>query len=99
MEYNSLDSYLKRTFGGKVYKLALSMGATCPNRDGTKGWGGCSFCSAGGSGDFAENTLSVGEQIELAKKRVDSKFPKKNDVPRMYIAYFQSFTSTYGGGS
>lgn len=99
MEYNSLDSYLKRTFGGKVYKLALSMGATCPNRDGTKGWGGCSFCSAGGSGDFAENTLSVGEQIELAKKRVDSKFPKKNDVPRMYIAYFQSFTSTYISGS
>ncbi len=52
--YRSLNDYLKDTFGEKVYKLALDGGMTCPNRDGTKGTGGCIFCSQGGSGDFAE---------------------------------------------
>lgn len=52
MRYNSLNSYLKQTFGTKVYKLAISGGMTCPNRDGTVGVGGCIFCSEGGSGDF-----------------------------------------------
>ena len=52
--YRSLNDYLKDTFGEKVYKLALDGGMTCPNRDGTKGLGGCIFCSEGGSGDFAE---------------------------------------------
>ena len=51
--YYSLDFYLKETFGRKIYKLALDGGMTCPNRDGTLGTGGCIFCSAGGSGDFA----------------------------------------------
>ena len=50
--YRSLNDYLKDTFGEKVYKLALDGGMTCPNRDGTKGTGGCIFCSEGGSGDF-----------------------------------------------
>ena len=90
MEYRSLDSYLKETFGCKVYKLALAGGTTCPNRDGTKGVGGCSFC-AGGSGDFAECEGSVSEQIERAKSRV-----AKKTQDDKYIAYFQSYTSTYG---
>ena len=51
--YYSLDAYLKKTFGEKVYKLSLDGGMTCPNRDGTCGDRGCIFCSAGGSGDFA----------------------------------------------
>lgn len=51
--YYSLDHYLRQQFGQKIYKIAIDGGMTCPNRDGTKGTTGCSFCSAGGSGDFA----------------------------------------------
>lgn len=53
MEYKSLNEELKRRFGTKVYKLSLASGCLCPNRDGLKGYGGCIFCSEGGSGDFA----------------------------------------------
>ena len=66
--YHSLDYELKKVFGKKVYKLALDGGMTCPNRDGTLGKGGCIFCSAGGSGDFAEKQAgSLREQADLAK--------------------------------
>ncbi len=89
--YTSLNSYLKRRFGTKVYKLALDGGMTCPNRDGTKGTGGCIFCSMGGSGDFAESRkLSITEQIEKAKARVSDKIKSGK-----YIAYFQAYTNTY----
>ena len=89
--YYSLNRYLRETFGEKVYKLALDGGMTCPNRDGTIGTGGCIFCSAGGSGDFAEGRCaSVAEQIEKAKSRVR----KKTDAAK-FIAYFQSYTNTY----
>ena len=54
--YHSLDWEMKRTFGEKVYKLALNGGMTCPNRDGRLGTGGCIFCSEGGSGDFAASS-------------------------------------------
>lgn len=60
--YYSLDYYLKETFGQKVYKLALDGGMTCPNRDGTLDTGGCIFCSAGGSGDFAETAFAGASQ-------------------------------------
>lgn len=89
--YYSLDYYLKRQFGEKVYKLALNGGMTCPNRDGTVGNGGCIFCSAGGSGDFAaDGTLSVKEQIQKQKDALREKKPA-----RKYIAYFQAYTNTY----
>lgn len=89
--YTSLNEHLKQRFGDKVYKLALNGGMTCPNRDGTKGDKGCIFCSAGGSGDFAESScLSVTQQIELAKNRVSKKIKSG-----MYIAYFQAYTNTY----
>jgi radical SAM protein (TIGR01212 family) len=65
---------------------------TCPNRDGKIGFGGCSFCSAGGSGDFsAPAMLSIPEQIELDKRNLQKKVPAKK-----FIAYFQAFTNTYG---
>ena len=87
-----LNEYLKERFGQKVYKIALSADVTCPVRDGTIDTRGCIFCSKGGSGDFAEDAgLSVTEQMERAKKRVEKKI--KNGK---YIAYFQSFTNTYG---
>lgn len=91
----TVSDYLKNKYGCKVYKLSLQTGCTCPNRDGSKGTGGCIFCSEGGSGDFAAPLLSIDEQIELAKEKVIAKFPKGSSDHR-YIAYFQSYTNTYG---
>ena len=86
-----LNDYLKDRFGCKVYKIALNGGFTCPNRDGKIDTRGCIFCSAGGSGEFAESSsLSITEQIEAGKKRVEKKI--KNGK---YIAYFQAYTGTY----
>jgi len=87
-----LNDYLREKFGCKVYKLALNGGFTCPNRDGTLDMRGCIFCSAGGSGEFAESpNLSITEQIEEGKKRVEKKIKDGK-----YIAYFQAYTNTYG---
>ena len=86
-----LSAYLKERFGEKVYKLSLSSGCTCPNRDGTMGFGGCTFCSEGGSGEFAATPAPLDVQIEEAKRRV----LQKTDASR-YIAYFQAYTNTYG---
>ena len=89
--YYSLNRYLKDTYGEKLYKLSLNAGMTCPNRDGTLDTRGCIFCSAGGSGDFAENpNLSITSQIENAKLRVRNKMNGHH-----YIAYFQAYTNTY----
>ena len=84
---------MQELFGTKVYKLSLSSGCTCPNRDGTIGTGGCTFCSEGGSGEFAAPFLPVKEQIALAREKVDAKLPPGE---KKYLAYFQSFTNTYG---
>jgi radical SAM protein (TIGR01212 family) len=81
--FNSIGSYLKERFGCKVIKLSLNAGFTCPNRDGRSGTGGCIFCSADGSGDFASD---IPGQIRLLSK----KWPSGK-----YIAYFQSHTNTY----
>ena len=93
--FYSADEYLKETFGKKIFRLSLDSGTTCPNRDGSKGTGGCVFCSTKGSGDFAEQQKStVWAQIEAAKSQVQKKLPK-NGAPFGYAAYFQSFTATY----
>ena len=87
----TLNDHYRERFGCKVYKLSLDGGFTCPNRDGTVGTGGCIFCSAAGSGEFAEKeNISITAQLENAKARVAQK--NKNGK---YIAYFQSFTNTY----
>ncbi len=97
MNYISLSDEMYRLFGTKVYKLSLSSGCSCPNRDGKLGYGGCSFCSEGGSGDFASPYLPLAEQIALAKEKVNPKFPSKIlPEDRRYFAYFQSFSNTYG---
>ena len=86
-----LNEYLRKTFGCKVYKIALNGGFTCPNRDGSIGTGGCIFCSEGGSGDFAEDpALSIAEQIDRGRDRVADKIKDGR-----YIAYFQAYTGTY----
>ena len=92
MAYRSLNQTMKERFGCKVYKLALDGGLTCPNRDGTVGERGCIFCSDVGSGEFAAPACgSISAQITQAKARVE----KKNKGGK-YVAYFQSFTNTYG---
>ena len=89
--YHSLDYMLKQRFGEKVYKVTLNGRMSCPNRDGTIGHGGCIFCSAGGSGDFAADAaLSITEQIDSQIALLSAKRPIHK-----YIAYFQAYTNTY----
>lgn len=91
--YTALSPYLKRRFGCKVYKLSLSAGCTCPNRDGTLGARGCILCS--GSGEFAASgSASIPEQLEQAKYILGKKAQGAK-----FIAYFQDFTNTYGAVS
>lgn len=80
----SINKYLKEQFGSKVVKLSLDGGFTCPNRDGSKGYGGCIFCSSEGSGELASD---IPQQMEL----LSEKWPNVDK----YLAYFQSHTSTY----
>ena len=88
----TLNDYCRETFGEKLYKISLNGGFTCPNRDGTLGSRGCIFCSAGGSGDFAEDPhASIAAQIEAGKKKVEKKMKSGGH----YIAYFQAYTNTY----
>ena len=87
----TVSDYCKEKFGGKVYKISLSGGMTCPNRDGKCGTKGCIFCSSGGSGEFsADATLNITDQLKKAKELVSKKY--KGDK---FIAYFGSFTNTY----
>ena len=89
--YRSLNEYYREIFGRKTAKISLDGGFTCPNRDGTCGDRGCLFCSAGGSGDFAENAaLSITAQVESGKAQTSDKWKDP-----AYVAYFQAFTNTY----
>lgn len=89
--YTSVNRYLQQRFGCKVYKVALSGGFTCPNRDGTLDSRGCIFCSRGGSGDFAgDPAQSITEQLCRGKAALAGKIKDGK-----YIAYFQSYTGTY----
>ena len=89
-----LSEVLKQEYGEKIYKLTLSSGCTCPNRDGRISFGGCTFCSEGGSGEFASRAPDIEGQIEEARQRIRN----KTDA-RRFIAYFQSFTNTYGNAA
>jgi radical SAM protein (TIGR01212 family) len=93
-----LSDFYQSVFDCKTYKISLDAGCTCPNRDGTKGVGGCIFCSQNGSGDFAAGrSLPITQQVENAKELVLSKIRGRTGERRgKYIAYFQNFTSTYG---
>lgn len=92
--YYSLNEYIRQTYNTKMYKLSLSGGMTCPNRNGLIDNRGCIFCSAGGSGDFTGAALSkdnnIDIQIDTAKALVSRKYSGSD-----YIAYFQSYTNTY----
>jgi len=89
--YHTYDYYLKKRFGTKCCKIPLDGGFTCPNRDGSRGVGGCTYCSARGSGDFtAGSSLSVAGQFEIMKQRSEKKW-----ADSLYIPYFQAYTNTY----
>ena len=96
--YYSFDAMLKERFSTKVYKVALNGGMSCPNRDGTLGNGGCIFCSAGGSGDFAGNSRdSITTQIKiqadrLREKRGAKKFIfKRTQTPTLPLTIWKKF--------
>lgn len=89
--YYSLNNFLRNKFGEKVFKISIDGGFTCPNRDGKVSTGGCIFCSARGSGDYAGNRLmSITDQFNNIKEVMQKKW--KNGK---YIAYFQAYTNTY----
>lgn len=87
--YHSLYHYNKSRYGARVMKASLDAGCTCPNRDGTKAYGGCTFCQ-GGSHYFA-GTGDISGQLERETKRIHDKYPDAK-----IIAYFQASTNTYG---
>lgn len=89
--YHTWNYHLRNHFGHKVFKISLDGGFDCPNRDGTVAYGGCTFCSAAGSGDFAGNrALPIEVQFQQIKEKMHTKW--KNGK---YIAYFQAFTNTH----
>jgi len=91
MLYNEYSKYLKDKYGEKVYKLPINIPATCPNRDGTIGYGGCTFCSEVGTGfEMLDNSISVKEQIEKNMEYISRKYKAEK-----FIAYFQNYTNTY----
>lgn len=89
--YHTLDYHFKKKFNSKIARIAINAGFTCPNIDGTKSYGGCTFCSINGSGDYAglasDHLLT---QFENQKSKVLIKWPKAQ-----FIAYFQAFSNTY----
>lgn len=89
--YHTLNYYLRNKFNSKVCKISLNAGFTCPNIDGTKGYGGCIYCSKSGSGEFGGNpSKSLVEQFNDVKEVLAKKWPNAK-----YIAYFQARTNTY----
>ena len=90
--YYTLDYYYKNKYNSKVAKVSLNLGLSCPNKDGTKGFGGCIYCSKLGSGEYAGDPVEpVKKQFEAVKKMMIKKWPDCK-----FIAYFQANTNTYG---
>ncbi len=89
--YYTYNYYLRKTYGKKVFKVPINLGLSCPNRDGTKGTGGCTFCSGMLSGDFAgDPALSVKKQFDAVRKKLHEKWQHA-----LYIPYFQAGSNTY----
>lgn len=89
--YNEYSKHLKQKYGEKVYKLPVNIPCTCPNRDGSLGFGGCTFCADVGTGfEMLDNSLSVKDQLQENMAYISKKY--KADK---FIAYFQNYTNTY----
>ena len=87
--YKHLNKYLKEKFGERTLKICIDGNFTCPNRDGSKGFGGCIFCSEKGSGEHIKTTNNITNQVQNYFKSYKAKRANK------FIAYFQNFTNTY----
>ena len=87
---NTFGQYLLRRHGERVHKIAIDAGFTCPNRDGTKGKGGCSFCNNVSFSPDANSRLATGAQIAKARLAIS-----RRTRARKFIAYFQAYTNTY----
>lgn len=91
LPFRTLAPELRRTFGRPVHRVALDAGSSCPNRDGTKGFGGCIYCDVEGSGTGALRTgQELGAQLERGIART-----RRRDADAGVIAYFQSYSNTY----
>lgn len=89
--YNDFPTFLKKYFSYKVQKISLNAGFTCPNRDGTKGWGGCTYCNNQTfNPDYCRTEKSIVTQLEEGKRFFAHKYPEMK-----YLAYFQAYTNTY----
>ena len=89
--YNDFSSFLRKHFPYKVQKLSLNAGFVCPNRDGTKGWGGCTYCNNQTfNPDYCQPEKSISVQLEEGKQFFKYKYPSMK-----YLAYFQAYTNTY----
>ena len=90
--YTDFSDFLRARFPGKVQKISINAGFTCPNRDGAKGFGGCTFCNNQTfSPEYCRTDKSVSEQLEEGVRFFARKYPSMQ-----YLAYFQAYTSTYG---
>ena len=89
--YKDFSQFLSRYFEGKVQKLTVNAGFTCPNRDGRVGWGGCTYCNNQSfHPNYSADSRSVGQQLEAGKQFFAKKYPAMD-----YLAYFQAYTNTY----
>ena len=89
--YLDYSSFIKSTFGERVQKISIDIGFSCPNRDGSKGFGGCTYCNNNSfNPDYCESTKSITEQLEEGIKRFSEKYKTQR-----YFAYFQAYTNTY----
>ena len=92
IRYNDFPTFLKRFFSGKVQKISINAGFTCPNRDGTVGYGGCTYCNNQTfNPEYCRTEKSVSVQLEEGKRFFAHKYPEMK-----YLAYFQAYTNTYG---
>ena len=89
--YNDFPTFLRKYFSYKVQKISLNAGFTCPNRDGTKGWGGCTYCNNQTfNPDYCRTEKSITTQLQEGKYFFAHKYPEMK-----YLAYFQAYTNTY----
>ena len=89
--YNDYGTMLKEKYGEKIYKLPVNLPVSCPNRDGTRGCGGCRFCGEVGAGfESLDTATPVKEQLQINREYMGSRYKAKK-----FIAYLQNYTNTY----
>ena len=90
LRIHTISTYLKQTFGRKIVKLSLDGGFTCPNRDGTKAFGGCAFCSASGSGDMASGSGDIRADLDRQSGLVAMAIPMTSGCCRAAVNFARS---------